>query len=628
MRALGQSFRARVTLALFAFFVLSTLAVGGVTLRTLSSAAVRATAALAERVAAGAAGFYREEAGEMELLAERVGADLLEYRDGELRGGSVDHLVELGLYEAWIPFEVYRRLIGREALALVEPRRLGSWTYLMAFQRLPDGDVVATPVSLQAGSAALRGRDVIEIMGFVVVVGALVSFVLALLVGRTLTRPIDTLRVASERVGAGNLQVRLPAARTDEFEAVFSAFNRMVLRLRRARRQLVRQTRRTQAIVEESATAVVALDPSGVVTLVNPRARDLLGEAVRPGDPLGAEARAPEGFLSWVARCLAERRAEASEEFVFGDRRIHARARRISREGPGGLVLTLDDVTDELRTERILAWGEMARQVAHEVKNPLTPIKLGVQHIERAWRDGRPDFDVILARNARAILAEIERLDAIARSFSRFGAPAQAGAVPLEPVDVAGVVADVLDLYGGGEPAGVRFSADVPQDLPRVRARPGELKEVLLNLLENARAAVEPEGVVRIEAEVRPRASERAGADGATDAADAAADTLAVVELRVVDDGGGMPDEVLSRVFEPHFSTRSGGAGLGLAIVQRLVTSWGGTVSIDSGRGEGTVVRVGLMPWSEAGAGAGEADSSERDSAGGPHRGLGAVRDG
>ena len=95
-------------------------------------------------------------------------------------------------------------------------------------------------------------------------------------------------------------------------------------------------------------------------------------------------------------------------------------------------VLSIEDVTDELRTERILAWGEMARQVAHEVKNPLTPIKLSVQHIRRAWQDQPDDFETVLDRNVTAILTEIDRLAEIASGFSRFGAPAAAGEIPLE----------------------------------------------------------------------------------------------------------------------------------------------------------------------------------------------------
>jgi nitrogen fixation/metabolism regulation signal transduction histidine kinase len=265
----------------------------------------------------------------------------------------------------------------------------------------------------------------------------------------------------------------------------------------------------------------------------------------------------------------------------MGTRRIRLKARRIStsEEGPlGGAVLSLEDVTDELRTERILAWGEMAQQVAHEVKNPLTPIKLSVQHLLRAWEDRRSDFGEILGKNVGVILREIEHLAAIAKSFSRFGAPKAAGEVPLEPVDVHALVEEVLNLYRGGEGA-VEFGSALPAGLPPARSREAELREVFINLLENSRAAIPEEGRVVIEGEAGPGG----------------------LELRVRDDGKGIPPELLTRVFEPHFSTRSTGTGLGLAIVRRLVESWGGTVTVESRVGEGTAILIAI-PWWEMAA--------------------------
>jgi two-component system nitrogen regulation sensor histidine kinase NtrY len=239
--------------------------------------------------------------------------------------------------------------------------------------------------------------------------------------------------------------------------------------------------------------------------------------------------------------------------------------------------MSVEDVTDELRAERVLAWGEMARQVAHEVKNPLTPIKLSIQHIRRAWDDRRPDFGDILSRNAGAILGEIDRLASIASSFSRLGTPAAVGG-PLEAVSLDRVVEEVFTLYGTGE-GKVRFEQHVEPGLPAVTAREPEVKEVLVNLLENARAAIREQGTVRVEV-----AGNGAG-----------------LELRVRDDGGGIAPELIPRVFEPHFSTRSSGTGLGLAIVKRLVESWGGGVAIESVPGRGTVVTVRLKRWPDGG---------------------------
>ena len=184
------------------------------------------------------------------------------------------------------------------------------------------------------------------------------------------------------------------------------------------------------------------------------------------------------------------------------------------------------------------------------------PSSYSIQHICRAWDDRRPDFGAILSSNAGAVLGEIDRLATIASSFVRFGAPGAAGTGALEGVALGRVVEDVLTLYAGGE-GRVRFECHVPAVVGAATARESELKEVLVNLLENARAAIREEGTVRVEA----------AADGSG------------VSLRVRDDGSGIPPDVMPLVFEPHFSTRSTGTGLGLAIVRRLVESWGGRYS-------------------------------------------------
>ena len=213
----------------------------------------------------------------MDRLADQVGAELLEYREGALREGSVDELVELGLYEGWTPYDVHTVLDGFDVVRTFRQTSLGRWEYGTAYRRLPDGDVLAAQIPLQAGTSALQTTDLLELLASVMLLGVGLSLGLAMVAGRALTRPIQLLQTASESVGAGDLGMRLPAHRQDEFGAVFRAFNRMVGRVRRARRQLVRTSRRTQLIMDEAAVGMVALDPSARVTLVNPRAEELLG---------------------------------------------------------------------------------------------------------------------------------------------------------------------------------------------------------------------------------------------------------------------------------------------------------------------------------------------------------------
>lgn len=232
------------------------------------------------------------------------------------------------------------------------------------------------------------------------------------------------------------------------------------------------------------------------------------------------------------------------------------------------------------RVARIVAWGEMANQVAHEIKNPLTPMRLGVQHLRRVHQDRRTPIGPVLEETTRRILSEIDRLDRIARSFSRFGVPASERG-PMEAVKLPAVVRDVAELYRLG-PEGAEIAVESSAPVP-VAARADEVKEALVNLLENARNAEARQ--IRI--------------------------VITGTTLAVHDDGRGIPAALLPMIFEPRFSTSTSGSGLGLAIVKRLVEGWGGKVVVESSEGQGTVVRLDLLPAGDASGGPGPAPSRE-----------------
>jgi signal transduction histidine kinase len=458
------SFRARITVALFAFFLLPTALFGWVAYRALAGEVARAAATIAQYSARQAVAEFDDAGGNLLELAAHAGTDVLLYQGGALLGVSSPEAFDLGIYSAWMPPDVYLDLVvTREDREAIHAQTLRNRTFITAYSALVPAGTLGVPLSLSTGDAAVRQTEFAHLVLFAAVVGAVLSLALSLAVGRALARPIGRLRRAASVVGAGELRVHLPETRGDEFGELFAAFNRMVRRLRRARAR-------------------------------------------------------------------------------------------------------------EIRTARVLAWGEMARQVAHEIKNPLTPIKLSVQHLRRAYADRHRQFEDILDTSVSQILSEIDRLSDIARAFSRYGAPAEA-AGPLGSVDAPAVIREALTLYRSGD-RDVRYIDAVEADLPRVLARADELKEVLLNLVENAHEALDGSGEVVVRG--------RAVGDR--------------VEIAVGDNGHGIPPELLPRIFDPHFSTRSVGTGLGLAIVRRIVESWGGTVTAESEPGRGTTVIMRLVP--------------------------------
>ncbi|MHB1225360.1 MAG: ATP-binding protein [Gemmatimonadaceae bacterium] len=593
-RQWSRSYRSRLSLALFGFFALPAVVFGVWAARQLQSDARQTRELLVGEALRSAAPEVEELAGvappPAEILDRHRGAPpLLLYERGILTAASDDLLTTLAPLGRLLPPDVVEAIGAGAHMAVSRERSVGDSRVLVGYRALASSDeaaglrpVLAVPAGADELTLDRRRRDLGVLLLLAIAGGALAALWLSGVAARQLARPIGTLREAALAIAAGEREPPLrgppPPA---EFQPVFSAFRRMAADLSASRSALEDAERRTAAVLRQVASAVVAVDADGDVTLFNPAAALLFGRALRPGVPLASlgvpmlEAR--------LAR-LPQTAGEATEDVVeltLGPRHIHARLTPLRQRG--GAVLTLDDVTELARAQRVLAWGEMARQVAHEIKNPLTPIRLGVQHLRRAYGRGREDYERVLDQNVERILAEIDRLDEIARAFSRYGtAPERRGG---EPVDVAHVVRDVVELERlgradgcdeGGEgiadgAGGVTWQMHGADGTLLVMARADELREVLLNLLENARLA----GARNVRVELDP-------------------DGDAGVRLLVADDGHGIPADVLPRIFEPHFSTRTSGSGLGLAISRRLVESWGGRIVVRSGPGGGTEVELML----------------------------------
>jgi nitrogen fixation/metabolism regulation signal transduction histidine kinase len=425
---------------------------------------------------------------------------------------------------------------------------------------------VAAPARTDELALDRQRRDLGILVLFATAAGALAALWLSGIAARTFARPIGALQRAALAIAAGEREPDLAERPLFEFRPVFSAFRRMASDLSASRTALEEAQRRTAAVLRNVASGVIAVDADLSVTLANPQAEALLGE------PLPARTRLEQVADPEISRrvraFLANDDGTDEEEFdlELRGRQIHGRLARLGRRA--GAVLTLDDVTELARAQRVLAWGEMARQVAHEIKNPLTPIRLGVQHLKRAHRDGRVDYEHVLEQNVGRILAEIDRLDEIARAFSRYGtAPAERP--PGTAIDVAAIARDVVELERMGE-SDVVWRLNGAEAAAIAIASGDELREVLLNVLENARLA----GARHVDVTVE-QGSEQ-------------------VQIIVADDGVGIPDDVLPKIFEPHFSTRTSGSGLGLAISRSLVDGWGGEISVSSPRGERTRVVIAL----------------------------------
>jgi two-component system, NtrC family, nitrogen regulation sensor histidine kinase NtrY len=566
VRRWGTSYRSRLTVVLFAFFVIPALAFALWSYERLRTEDRQSRDLVLREALRGIS--TDEEARRGASLVGHTDIPLLLYRNGELSGASQPLFDALAPMGAYLPPSAYTSLsAGHEVYASLMEQVAGG-PALFGFRVSMSGSgeryVIGAPARGTEAILDQRRRDLAVLVACATVLGALAALALSQAASRSLAEPIGALRVAALAIARGEREPPLAARAPDEFQPVFSAFRRMAADLGESRAALESAQRRTSAILRNVASGVVALDANGFITLANPRAETMLGRPLPPG--LAAEGLGAE--TAHRLRDFAEGEVEETEfELTVHGRQLQARLTRLSA-GRGGTVLTLDDITELARAQRVLAWGEMARQVAHEIKNPLTPIRLGVQHLKRAHADARADFDTILETNAERILAEIDRLDEIARGFSRYGM-GPSDLETAEPLNVSAIVHDVVELekLGAGS---VDWRTSGIDDAVTGYAREDELREVMLNLLENARFA----GATWVEVRV----------DGSGER----------VAIAVRDNGSGIPASVQARLFEPHFSTRTRGSGLGLAISRRLVESWGGEIAVASEEGEGTTVRIVL----------------------------------
>jgi two-component system nitrogen regulation sensor histidine kinase NtrY len=219
--------------------------------------------------------------------------------------------------------------------------------------------------------------------------------------------------------------------------------------------------------------------------------------------------------------------------------------------------VVLDDLTPLMRAQKVAAWGEVAKKLAHEIKNPLTPIQLSAQRVRKAYLKSSPELETIITESTSSIVREVEALKTLVDEFSQF---ARLPAAHLASTSLNGVIEDALALYEGLF-ADVRFVKRLAPDLPAARIDAAQIKRVLINLIDNAIEAMKRRGTVEL----------TTGFDRIDGR----------VRIEIADDGPGIRPEDRDRLFVPSFSTKKGGSGLGLAIVSRIVQEHHGTIRVE-----------------------------------------------
>ncbi len=416
-----------------------------------------------------------------------------------------------------------------------------------------------------------------------------------LYMARELTVPVARLVEGAQAVGAGNLDVSIVSSGHDEIAVLVNSFNNMTRDLRENRQRLMQagadlEKRRLQleAVLANISTGVIAIDNSGEVTTFNQSVSQLL--SIRPEDALHRKYfeilnTQSELLVQVIQRAFAASLhggmviPEVSQwNYRSGETlRVLAAVATSLRQGDQnwGVVVVIDDMTHLIKGQREMAWREVARRIAHEIKNPLTPIKLSAQRLQRRFLDHRGKDGALLKECTDTIIKHTDELKEMVNEFSNFARFPESSPAPND-LNIA--LSEVVALFQQAHPdVQVRFLPE--SKLPIFEFDRDQIKRVIINLFDNAIAALTATNTGRLKRiELTTHYNEQL--------------QMAVVEVE--DNGLGMTDEVKARVFEPYFSTKTEGTGLGLAIAKRIINDHDGYIRVRSDPGEGTQFLIEL----------------------------------
>jgi len=410
---------------------------------------------------------------------------------------------------------------------------------------------------------------------------------------KRITRPVQMLAAAAREIGAGRLDQRLEPQGNDEFGSLVEAFNVMASELATSRRKVERSTielerkhvevegrrRYIETILERITTGVVSVDAAGMITTINSAAGRLLSLDRRiVGQP--AMAVFDRADLQPIAKLLTSggrTKGEPSAQEIAIPREgqelhlaVVATSLLAESGASEGAVLVLDDVTPLIRAQKVAAWREVARRLAHEIKNPLTPIQLSAERLRRHFSTAPPAAKALVDECTVTIVGEVESLKGLVDEFSQFARMPSPRTIP---TDLAQLITDTISLYRGIF-SDVRIDQRFAPGIPLVRLDAEQIKRVIINLVDNAIEAMERRGHIVVETQLDPSNS--------------------LVRVVVADDGPGIPPAEREKLFLPYYSTKRRGSGLGLAIVRRIIAEHGGSIEVGNNAPRGTRFTIEL----------------------------------
>ncbi|RJR15602.1 MAG: HAMP domain-containing protein [Nitrospiraceae bacterium] len=466
-------------------------------------------------------------------------------------------------------------------------RESGNITGVIVVETLIPHDVVVKMESIQLAfneyvQIKLQQSPVRFIYFLMLTIAALLIIFLTLWVSlriaKGITVPIQSLAEATKTVAHGNLDFRIVLKRDDEIGLLINSFNKMLddlqdgkQSLEKAYKESDRRRLSMESILESINTGVIFFDRTGRIITVNNAACYMLNverNAIEGQSYKELLDRLDSADLSSMVRHLSEKGFGAVEKeihiYLNGrpmDLRVYSTIIKDSANKLVGTLAVFDNLTEIIMAQRALAWQEVAKRIAHEIKNPLTPIRLSAERLLKKWNDKSPDFEDVLNRSTRTIVQEVNSLRSLVDEFSRFGKMPK---ISLEPTDIRAIIEEVVELYSNLKE--VRIIPSLDNDIPEIDIDKKQIKMALINLIDNAvQAKTETIWLNVLYNHV-----------------------MDLIRIEVIDNGSGINEADKDKLFFPYFSTKKEGTGLGLAIVNSIISRHRGYIRVQDNKPKGT----------------------------------------
>jgi two-component system nitrogen regulation sensor histidine kinase NtrY len=396
---------------------------------------------------------------------------------------------------------------------------------------------------------------------------------------KDITVPIKDLAEATHRIASGDLNFRIQMKAADEIGMLVQSFNQMTGDLQVSRSELEQRKKYMEIVLKNVSAGVISIDEKENVTTINTSAEQMLeirGEVVL--EKKFSEVL-PKEYVGQIKRLLDElksSRKDSIERQVIVNLEgkslsllINLTTLRDEERKSLGVVAVFDDLTQLIKAQRMAAWREVARRIAHEIKNPLTPIQLSAQRLRKRYLDKLQPDGTVFDECTRTIVKQVEELKGMVNEFSNF---ARMPASQPTPNHLNEIIQEALVLFQEVQKQ-VHFEF-IPNDIPVLHVDRDQIKRVMINLIKNSLAAIKNEGKIRIQTSYDPK--------------------IQTVRLEVSDNGCGIPDEDKGRLFEPYFSTKKSGTGLGLTIVNAIISDHNGYIRVRDNKPQGTTFLIEL----------------------------------